>query len=685
MIKSGKFHPFSVPARYTPLWLLFLCGLSYGLLIPKLGLYSDDWLFTWMSYSLGPAGLTRFFALSRPLWGQIYQVTLPLIGPFPWRWNLFALLGYWLAALAFWGLVRLLWPEKAAPAAWAAAVYAVYPGFLNHFLAISSAHFFIVLTAYTASLVFTLLALRKPGYFWVFTLLALLASAVNLLTMEYFFGLELLRPVLIWIVIGEKEKLPSLRLKRTFLYSQPYLLLFVATAIWRSFFFKMQTYHWKLLFWQQFQADPLGALLSLPGSVLRDLWAAAGLAWGNALQFPTLSLLRNQPLPLWLYWLVVLLAGLGSFIFLAAMKQGAKIGFRGRAHWSLQVGIVGVLAMLLGGTPFYLTDIQVQVSGIYSRFTIPYVLGVSLCVAALVYLLPQNRWLNAGLLALLVGFSAGGQFLEANRYRQDWDMQERLFWQMAWRMPGLQPGTVLVSNEFSNVSESSSFVNSALNLIYAPGNSTAVMPYGFLFASEAGLDPNSPDWPGAPLSRDLEVAKYTGTGADVVTVYFDGRCLQVLDPTLSPFNPSLDLTTRDLARLSHPGRIETAPAGGGATLPESIFGPQPAHDWCYYFEKADLATQMGDWQQVAQIGDAQLQTGKLKYNTLSDYLPFIQGYAHVNRWDRAEQLSGEILGVNPYSSTLICNLWNELAGETPATPEKAAALGAMRAQVGCIQ
>ena len=32
-----------------------------------------------------------------------------------------------------------------------------------------------------------------------------------------------------------------------------------------------------------------------------------------------------------------------------------------------------------------------------------------------------------------------------------------------------------------------------------------------------------------------------------------------------------------------------------------MFGSEPPHLWCYYFEKADLARQLQDWQSVLQL------------------------------------------------------------------------------------
>ena len=43
--------------------------------------------------------------------------------------------------------------------------------------------------------------------------------------------------------------------------------------------------------------------------------------------------------------------------------------------------------------------------------------------------------------------------------------------------------------------------------------------------------------------------------------------------------------------------------------PPMLFGPEPPHTWCYYFQKADLARQRGDWDEVARLGDEARELG----------------------------------------------------------------------------
>jgi hypothetical protein len=104
-------------------------------------------------------------------------------------------------------------------------------------------------------------------------------------------------------------------------------------------------------------------------------------------------------------------------------------------------------------------------------------------------------------------------------------------------------------------------------------------------------------------------------------------------------------------------------------MPE-IYGPEPEHNWCYYFEQADLARQSGDWQQVAGLGDKAFQLDDYPNDPLERFV-FVEGYAHVGQWGQALEysqvsykVSKEVVG------PLVCRLWGRIDREVPASPEK---------------
>jgi hypothetical protein len=65
-----------------------------------------------------------------------------------------------------------------------------------------------------------------------------------------------------------------------------------------------------------------------------------------------------------------------------------------------------------------------------------------------------------------------------------------------------------------------------------------------------------------------------------------------------------------------------------AQVSETIFGPEPAHEWCYTFEKADLAVQQKNWQAVVALANESASQKLEPVNSL-EWMPFLQTYAYL--------------------------------------------------------
>ncbi|HSV86213.1 MAG TPA: hypothetical protein VLH85_06540, partial [Levilinea sp.] len=182
----------------------------------------------------------RYFTLgnNRPIWGFFYHFFITLFGEQqPWFWHLFGIFWRWLTAVLLWSLVRLVWPGHDRVAFFAAALFTVYPGFQLQQISLLVGHMWLVLASLLFSLCMNVLAFRRPRRFLLYSSLAIISSTVNLLAFEYFFLLELVRPLLLWFVAGQATPHWRLQIRRTLLAWLPYALLFAGVVIWRSFFF----------------------------------------------------------------------------------------------------------------------------------------------------------------------------------------------------------------------------------------------------------------------------------------------------------------------------------------------------------------------------------------------------------------------------------------------------------------
>ena len=114
-----------------------------------------------------------------------------------------------------------------------------------------------------------------------------------------------------------------------------------------------------------------------------------------------------------------------------------------------------------------------------------------------------------------------------------------------------------------------------------------------------------------------------------------------------------------------------------------VYGPEPAHGWCYYFQKADLARQIGNWDEVVKLGDTAFKLDDHPNDPIERFV-FIEGYAHTGDWNRAVKLSRESYRVSKdFVGPLLCPLWERIKGETGQSPERSAALVDIQNLISC--
>ena len=101
-------------------------------------------------------------------------------------------------------------------------------------------------------------------------------------------------------------------------------------------------------------------------------------------------------------------------------------------------------------------------------------------------------------------------------------------------------------------------------------------------------------------------------------------------------------------------KIENVIANASAPLPaEFIFGREPAHTWCYYYQQAELAIQNGAWEDVIEIGEEVNQLD-LQPKDRIEWTPFLQAYAIVGD-EKAFETITEKIEKSPFVRREICN------------------------------
>jgi hypothetical protein len=639
--------------------LLIVSVFAYGLLLPQLGFYWDDLPMSWIRYQLGFEAMTKYFSTNRPVWALLYQVTTRILPQVPIYWQVFALLMRWLGAVTVWRIGRQLYPRRENFALTLALVFLLYPGFNQQWGSYLYSHFFIVLFFFLFS--YDLMLRGK-------TIAALIFSALNLWMMEYFFVLELVRPFVIWTSLEEESLTTKERLARTLKLWTPYLAVFILAVLSRIFIFNNTVYKFNLK--EEFIKAPLDTVVLLIKNVLSSLWAVTAAAWAQAFQFPNPAV--DGPLIIGIYVLILIL--IGALTLFGLWRQAAvKEGGASSPKWIVALGVV---MLIFAGPPFWLTDVPVSLGYPANRATLAFLLGSSFILAGLLEFIPSK--VKIAFVVVFISLAAGRQFLWANEFRRDWDAHKNMFWQMTWRAPGLQTNTiVLINEELAYYADNS--LSAALNWIYGPDEHDDAIDYVLFYPTNRESLSLEKD---IPVTYDFLAGSFSGnTSQTVVFYYAPPKCLRVLDPEIDSINRLIpdESLLRDAALLSSTDPILSEQT---SSMPP-IYGPEPAHNWCYFFQKADLARQMGDWATVTHLGDDAFELDDYPNDPVERFV-YIEGYAYAGDWQKAVEYSIDSYKVSKkYVGPLLCKLWQRIERETVPSAEKNAALTEVRAAFVC--
>jgi len=628
-----RFSVKSIPAAFFLLTLL-----SYGLMLPWTGFYWDDWPFAWIEKFLGPAEFIPAFEPFRPFLGPIFFGTTSLLPPNPLVWQSLALILRFALVLSAWWTFKNIWPGARWQTLTAALFFLVFPGYSQHWVAYTHINQeWIPFLFYLLSFGFTARALRQPDHFKRNTFLALLFLLPGVFPTEYFATQEPLRFLFILALITNDQSLDTIKksLRKAFIYWLPYLLIWLANAAWLVYYYRFGAY-------ASYGVTATGQF-SISGFILAmgdALWKAGLYSWFQVLVLAARSL--SNPSTLLTLAVVALSFMLVAFYLRKVRQWTPKSGDFGvqTSNWAWQATLIGLIGILLGRLPSWAAGLPLILQSINDRFMVSLMIGGSLFLAGLLDLAFGKSRLRVYSVALVIALGVGQQFYTANDFRRDWVRQQDIFWQMAWRMPGLEPGTVVLTHELPLRYETDMGLTAPLNWIYAPDYAGGNRPYALLY-TRTRLDGTSLPAlePDQDIAFQYRTVDFEGSTSQAVTILVPpNACLHVLDPVYAGGDTyeRQPRFLRDAIPLSNPDLI--LPNAKPPEMPAALFGKEPAHTWCYYYEKAELARQMGDWKMVTQLGNEARAQGFVPGDAL-EWLPFIEGYVLTGEYETARELS----------------------------------------------
>jgi len=310
--------------------------------------------------------------------------------------------------------------------------------------------------------------------------------------------------------------------------------------------------------------------------------------------------------------------------------------------------------------------------------------GASLFVVGALEQIVAKRKTSLILLCALVGLCIGWHLRTANDYRWEWQKQVNFYWQLAWRAPYIQPHTPILADGELFYFMGYYPTSFAINSMYTQPAAVDGAPYWFFglykyFADDDGMKQLQD---GKTLREAKFSEKFTGESRDSLVINYKAdtsRCLWVLRPQDGDI-VALPYITRDAARLADLSRIE----GEGRLQAHfaDIYGSEPPHDWCYLYQKADLARQAEDWGTVLALWQ-EAGAGSLRPNHAAELLPFLDGYIAEGDWEEGLHMTLQAFAASEKMRPTLCARWWKVGEETPASTARDDVLTKVETNLEC--
>jgi hypothetical protein len=653
--RLGVWRLFARPG-YFPFFLLFICLLAFSFFIPQLGFYWDDWPLILIAKQGDFSILQDFLLYNRPSSALPYLFTIPILGTDPQNWQLFALSMHFCTAASAWLLIRQVWGHRKLLAEGVALIFLVYPSFTEQSISVTYIPHFFAYTLLFLSLWLSLKAAAEPNRYWLYTLFGLMSSAGNIFMVEYFAGLELLRPIMLFAGFRMQSVPTAQRWRKALLHWIPYLLLLTAFVIWRFFFANIPNDPNQLTLPSAFLASPVNTSITLIQDVIKEFIFILFSVWQAALDPDLIKLTDLSSL---FAWGVGIFSALCVGLYLRLVNKSRTSGSKQQlGDWGAQVVGIGALAVFLGMIPVHLIQKDIFTGLFSDRLTLPAVFGAALFWVGLANLALKSRLQQTVLMAILVGLAVGTQIRTSHVYSLDWQKQSRIYWQLHWRAPEIEPNTPLIFSGALSGYVSEYAASAAINTLYeSPIMNKQVNYWVFDYFDYFQSSENDfADQLSATASHHNIF--FQGSLSDAVFVDYssDGQCLWVINRhDRNNFDAPAQFrelgSQTDLGSLSRPD--------GSARLPEAdIFGEEPVHTWCYYYEKMEHSRQFADWDRVLDWFKI-AQTEGFHPTNQFEMFPALEALQQTAQWEKALVLSREIYGRQRNTQVMLCSIWQE--------------------------
>lgn len=624
----------------TDIILIILVSLiAYLPNVFQLGYYRDDWHVAWAGTMINSAKIFDLHITDRPFMGLIYSLTFSLLGNAPIAWQLYVVALRIVDGLLLLWLLREIWSNKRMATTLMALLFTIYPGFLQMPTASAYSNHLFGLGMGILSIVLTLKAVRY-SQLWLkslLTIISLFSGLICFLIMEYMISLEVVRVLLLgYLFISFESTNLIKKIWRLFKIWAPYLLVLFLFLVWRILIFKSARATTDV-------GSLIGSYIAQPGymlahiivEIIKGVFNSLVLAWSVPFYNQTMTA-NPSNLLISLFLSLTAIALFLAFIYFGNRQNDWQSEQQEQSQWSKQAVYLGLLVTIANIVPVVLANREIRLTDTLDRYTLPASIGMAMLFVGLLYWMVRTSW-RIPLMIALIGVSIFTHYNNTVFFKNFWNIEKQLWWQLSWRAPNLKPDTVLIPALPSPYMLAESYeVWGPANLLYGT-REQPLRVKGEALNMESMHSIITRESFGRVMRRVQLTLDFKNSL--VLSIPTPDSCLHAFDSNWLEFSENESLLVRQVAPMSEIDLILTE--GSHNTPPEEIFGKEPEHTWCYYYQKANLARQKKDWAEIVRLGDEVKKKG-YQPNDNMEWMPFYQGYAYLHRMDEANELASYI-------------------------------------------
>jgi hypothetical protein len=255
----------------------------------------------------------------------------------------------------------------------------------------------------------------------------------------------------------------------------------------------------------------------------------------------------------------------------------------------------------------------------------------------------------------------------------------------------MKPGTALLTHQLPVDYETDLSFTAPINWMYAPEykrqspeDKQSDLPYALLYTEKRLGGASLPS-----LERDTKISlpirrvSFQGSTSQALVIYMpQNGCLRVLDPGRG-----------DQITYGHESRflVDAIPLSDLSNIiveadqtAQISFLSEPQHTWCYYFAKAELAHQGGDWNQVIDLIDKAKSLG-YKPEDPWEWLTYIEAQALAGSMDAARELSMDVFRQEKRTRKGLCELWKRVEAAATVKDLEVTNVNEILSNLGCTR